>query len=93
MLRAQTTAETAAKLDEPPAQAGPEPRGSRSLFDAEKTDYVDVPVYRREDLAPGMEIAGPALIIEDQTTTIVTGQFDVRVNAINYIVMKRRENG
>ena len=81
------------RLDEPPATTAPAPRGKRAVFDAERTEFVEVPTYRRDDLAPGMRIAGPALLIEDQTTTIVTAGFDARINAFGYIVLERRAAG
>lgn len=34
--------------------------------------YVDTPVYRRDGLAPGERRPGPALVVERQTTTVVT---------------------
>jgi hypothetical protein len=31
--------------------------------------------------------AGPALIVEDQTTTVVTSTFDVAVNPLGYLML------
>jgi N-methylhydantoinase A len=88
-----TTPEASRQRDEPAAREAPPPSGQRRLFDAERTDYIEVPVYRRDDLGAGMAIAGPALITEDQTTTIVGPGFDARINAIDYIVIERRQQG
>ena len=57
------------------------------MFDPEAGDFIDVPVYGRADLAPGARIHGPALIVEDQTTTVVASGFDAHVNGFGYIVM------
>lgn len=65
-------------------------RGSRPVFDAERTDYVDTAVYAREQLAPGMRIPGPALITEDQTTTVVSDRFDAVINGLHYIELQRK---
>ena len=60
------------------------------LFDAETTAHQAVPVYQRDSLVPGARVAGPALIVEDQTTTVVTGTFDAAINELGYIVLSRR---
>ena len=51
-----------------------------------------MPVYRREALRPGAVIAGPAIVAEEQTTTVVTAAFDAHVNALGYLVLDRRPN-
>ena len=62
----------------------------RSVFDPTATDFIETPVYRRDDLAPGVRIEGPALIVEDQTTSVVTAGFDATLNQAGYVVMRRR---
>jgi N-methylhydantoinase A len=49
-----------------------------------------VPVYERVSLAPGSQVRGPALIIEDQTTIVVTADFDASVNSLGHVVLDRR---
>jgi N-methylhydantoinase A len=46
-------------------------RCKRGLYLGPVTGTLDVPVLRRDDLGPGTEITGPALISEAQTTTYV----------------------
>jgi len=70
--------------------AQPEPAGEGMLFDGEKGEFVNVPVYRRAALTPGDRLQGPALIQEEQTTTLVTGSFVAKVAANGYIVLDRR---
>ena len=65
----------------------PEPIASQSLFDPDVTERVRVPVYLRSDLSPGMKVEGPALITEDQTTTVVTAGYHAQINSHGYIVM------
>jgi N-methylhydantoinase A len=69
----------------------PQPSGRRTLFDAGRGDTIDVPVYRRADLRPGAQIAGPALIVEDETSTVVSPAFDATVDGYGYIELRRRE--
>ena len=54
-----------------------------------KTETVDYAIYLRADLSPGMRLTGPALIVEDQTTTVVTSPFDLSVNGIGYLILTR----
>ncbi|MGE3247142.1 MAG: hydantoinase/oxoprolinase family protein [Beijerinckiaceae bacterium] len=53
----------------PPASDKPSPVAAREAFFGER-GALSTPVYRRDDLGPGAEIAGPA-IIEEKTSTIV----------------------
>ncbi len=39
------------------------------MYFPEKGGYVDPPVYGRDDLSPGVELAGPAVIEERESTT------------------------
>ena len=66
------------------------PIARRPVFDPTATDFIETPVYRRDDLAPGVRIEGPALIVEDQTTSVVTAGFEVTLNQAGYVVMRRR---
>ena len=86
----------ATRLDDPapcPAPQGdgapPPPESRRPLFEPADAALREAPVYRREALTPGMRIAGPALIAEPQTTTVVGRGFEARLNALGYIVMTR----
>ena len=82
--------EAAAESAEQPA---PEAIARRPLFDAEAAEHQEVPVYRRADFAAGSRVAGPALIVEDQTTTVVTAGFSARLNALGHLVLERRTEG
>ena len=45
--------------------------GKRGVFDTASGNRKSIPFYPRKDLAPGMKFAGPALVVEPQTTTLV----------------------
>ena len=66
------------------------PRRHRWIFDPVKQGLVEAPEYRRRDLTPGMTVAGPALIIEEQTTTVVSSSFNAAVDGFGHIVLTRR---
>jgi N-methylhydantoinase A len=74
----------------PESAPTPEPAARRRVFDPERDGPVSVPVYRRDRLAPGLGIEGPALIVEDQTTTVVAARFKATVNSHGAIVMTLR---
>jgi len=55
--------------------AKPSPIGTRTLYDSILREFSDVPVYARTTLKPGHVLPGPAVIAEDETTTIITSGF------------------
>lgn len=67
--------------------------GSRHIYDPGLAEMADYPVYWRFDLQPGAEITGPAVIAEDETSTIVPAQFTASINSFDYIVMENRGSG
>jgi N-methylhydantoinase A len=69
----------------------PKPRGRRALFDPQAGEFQDVPIYWRGDLAPGAKIGGPAVIAEDDTSTVVSPLFEAQVDKFGYIALTRRE--
>ena len=69
----------------------PEPIEWQALFDPSRDGPVDTPVYLREQLRPGDGIQGPALITEDQTTTVVTSNYLAVIDTRGHIVMTRQE--
>ncbi len=69
----------------------PEAIAKQPVFDPTSTKRVDAPVYLRDMLQPGDRIAGPALITEDQTTTVVTSIYDAAIDARGFIILTLRE--
>jgi N-methylhydantoinase A len=69
----------------------PKPRGQRPVFDPQAGAFADVPIYWRSDLAPGAKINGPAVIAEDDTSTVVSVLFEAHVDKFGYIALNRRE--
>jgi N-methylhydantoinase A len=66
------------------------PCGRRDVLDPGLGEPRPHALYRRCDLATGDRFAGPALIVEDETTTVVSPAFDARVDGHGYIVLRRR---
>ncbi len=67
-------------------------KGTRSLFDPGLGKRVEAAVYWRDDLSPGHRIQGPAVVVEAQTTTVISAAFEAEVNARGYVILERRRN-
>ena len=65
--------------------------GEHSVFDAEMATRLEVPVYLREQLAANVYINGPALITEDQTTTVISSSFSASINSLGCIVLTKKQ--
>ena len=64
----------------------------RRIYWGQQRKSLEVPCYRREALAAGDFIAGPALIIESQTTTLVSPAFDALVDRVGNLVLTSKPN-
>ncbi len=73
----------------PPAFAAPVAR-RRPVFDPETAEFVEVAIYERPALSPGAMLQGPAVIVEDETSTVIGRNFDARIDAFGYIELARR---
>ncbi len=71
------------------SKAAPPARGRRAIYDPALGKQVTAPVYWRFDMKPGSSIKGPAIIAEDETSTIVGAKFKASINSLGYIVMER----
>ena len=60
-------------------------------MDPESGDFIEARVFRREHLETGARMHGPALVVEDETTTVVGRNWDARVNAVGYLILERLE--
>jgi N-methylhydantoinase A len=70
-------------------KAAPKPRSKRVIYDPALSKQVSAPVYWRFDMKPGSSIKGPAIIAEDETSTIVGANFKASINSLGYIVLER----
>ena len=65
--------------------------GTRTLFDPMLREFASVPVYARTALKPGQTIQGPAVIAEDETTTIITSGFTATLDPSGAIRLSARK--
>ncbi|HVH78341.1 MAG TPA: hydantoinase/oxoprolinase family protein [Stellaceae bacterium] len=73
----------------PPAFAAPEAR-RRPVFDPETGEYDEIAIYERSSLTPGATLNGPAVIVEDETSTVIGRNFGARIDGYGYIELLRR---
>ena len=73
------------------APSEPKPRSRRPIFDPATGEFREADIYWRGDLAPGARISGPAVIAEDETSTVVSPGFDASIDRFGYIELIRNE--
>ncbi|ODT99319.1 MAG: methylhydantoinase [Rhodospirillales bacterium SCN 65-16] len=73
-----------------PALAAPAPSGHREVLDPASGLREQAAIHERNALKPGMTLDGPALIVEDGTTTVVPNGFTAYLNAVGQIVLEDR---
>ncbi|MFT8675754.1 MAG: hydantoinase/oxoprolinase family protein [Acetobacter sp.] len=62
---------------------------SRKLFDSVSRSFVSAQVVERAELVPGDVVAGPAIITEAETTTILSAQFTATVQSDGSLLATR----
>ena len=82
--------EAVALVDPPAPAAAPPARGVRPVLDPGSGRVVEAALYRRADFVAGARVDGPALIVETDTTAVVSAAFTASVDALGTIVMERR---
>jgi N-methylhydantoinase A len=89
---------TVATIAAPPPHAPPEPAPhtaspafTQAVRDTAGGEEAAWPVFRRAALAPGAALHGPAIIAEDETSTLVGPSWSARIDAHGYIALQRDE--
>jgi len=66
----------------------------RAVFDVDAGSFANIAVYRRERLPEGATIAGPSVIGEDETSTLVATGFAATIDgAGNILLVRQRGTG
>ncbi len=65
--------------------------GNRRVFDPASGAYLDAKIYSRDKLKPGARVVGPAIITEDETSTVVTPLFNAQMDGQGALVLTRKE--
>ena len=74
-----------------PEPSAASPAGARMILCDLTGEWREAAVYNRADLPNGTRLSGPALITEPQTTTLVSADFDARLDGDGNIWMTRQE--
>jgi N-methylhydantoinase A len=87
VVLATTATEPPPRLGKVEPRPSPKPIAERSVFDTGLGRRLAVPVYERGSLPPGTTLSGPALIVEDGTSTYVSPRFTLAVDAGGALVL------
>ncbi|HET9019158.1 MAG TPA: hydantoinase/oxoprolinase family protein, partial [Acetobacteraceae bacterium] len=80
--------------DVPPTQVTPDahaavPARAQTVRDTATGETADWPVFERAALSPGAMLHGPAIVAEDETSTLVGPAWTARITAHGYIELTR----
>ncbi len=76
------------RANQPPRTRPAEPIGTRHLIESATGEMVKAQCYTRENLSPGTTISGPALILEDGTTTVIPSGHLAWIGADHEIIIE-----
>lgn len=88
-LRLATVGAPIALCPPAPTDHAADPADHVEVIDPLTGKFERIALYNRSALTPGSTIAGPALIVEDETTTLVTKSFTARIDGFSAVVMTR----
>ena len=64
--------------------------GHRPIYDSHAGGLVPAVLVTRQDMKPGDRVSGPAVITEDETTTIVTASFEAVLQSDGCLLLTRK---
>jgi N-methylhydantoinase A len=64
---------------------------SRPVFDPTRGEALPTTIVDRSSLAPGARLSGPAVVVERETSTVVTSPFDVVMQDDGSLLLVRKE--
>ncbi len=67
------------------------PSGRRAVLDGRLGALVEAALYERAALSPGHRIEGPAIVVEDGTSTLIASSFDAHVDSAGALVLTMKE--
>ena len=85
-----STAATAVTPATLPPACEPAPIGTRPVWDPTTGRTLDFAQHWRFDLAPGARLAGPALVVEHETTTLVPPGWAAQVDSLGHLHLQRQ---
>ncbi len=91
-LNVSTPVENVKAVAQPSSERQAEVVTRRRTFDAGLRRELEAKEVRRVDMAPGTRIEGPAVVTEDETSTIVTASFHVTMQEDGALLIARKED-
>ena len=73
-----------------PSESRLESESKRRIFDAREQTFVEAGVYERDSMTAGTKVAGPAIIVENETTTIVNSAFEAIMQNDQCLLVQRK---
>ena len=64
--------------------------GTRAVVNTETGELEPAALYERSALAAGDTLSGPAVIVETDTATVVSGSFDASIHPHGHIILTRK---
>jgi 5-oxoprolinase (ATP-hydrolysing) len=86
-VEAVAAGETIEEKHHPARDDAAQPVQSVRLFSGGR--WHPAPLYRRDDLAPGQRVEGPAVIAEANATTVVEPEWRASVTPLDHLVLER----
>ncbi|WP_424135074.1 hydantoinase/oxoprolinase family protein [Roseomonas chloroacetimidivorans] len=84
-----TEVETPPPVAEAAEAPAPMPIRHQAVRDTAKGEVSDWPVYDRDGFAPGAEVAGPCIVAEAETSTLVGPGWTCRMDGLGYLELTR----
>jgi 5-oxoprolinase (ATP-hydrolysing) len=78
-------------FQDPEIDAGEAPSPDASQAMRIGPEWKDVPIFRRSELGSGSEIVGPAIVAENNSTTVVDPGWSGRTNSRGHLILERQE--
>ena len=88
MVRAPVPHFVQPELEESSDQESSAIKSTRSLYVGSLRDYVDAPIYDRAKLSRGAQLAGPALVESNQTTILVSENWQMTIDQYNNAILE-----
>ncbi len=76
----------------PAGEPGARPSGERAAWEPGRGERAAFALHWRFDLAPGARVAGPALVAEHETTTVVPAGWAARLDTAGHLVLEAQES-
>jgi N-methylhydantoinase A/oxoprolinase/acetone carboxylase beta subunit len=64
--------------------------GVRLVYFEELGGFVETPCYARSQLAPGMSFEGPAIVDQDDATTVIFPHFHAHIDPVGNLILGHR---